>query len=108
LLEGFSAKILLSAGPWGLLILVVTVVLLGLMTERIVPRKTVEKNYKILNDQLERAEKRADKWEETAATWQATAHEAVANREENQEQGRTLIQMLASVPRGTSGRRGGN
>lgn len=104
--EGISAKILLSAGPWGLLILVVTAVVLGLMTGRLVPRKTVDENYRILNERITQAEKREAKWQEIAETWRATAHEAVANREDSLEQGRTLIQMLASVPRGP-GRRGG-
>lgn len=107
MLEGFSAKVLLSAGPWGLLILVVTVFVLALISGRLLPRKTVEQNYKILNDRIEQAEKREAKWQEITETWRATAHEAVANREEQQEQGRTLIQMLSSIPRGP-GRRGGN
>ena len=107
MLEGFSAKILLSAGPWGLLILVVSAVVLALMTGRLVPRKTVEENYRILAGRIEQAEKREATWQTTAQTWQATAHEAVANREAQEEQGRTLIQLLSSVPRG-QGRRGGN
>lgn len=104
--EGISAKILLSAGPWGLLILVVTAVVIALMTGRIVPRKTVDENYRILNERIVQAEKREAIWQAVAETWRATTHEAVANRESQEEQGRTLIQMLSSIPRGP-GRRGG-
>jgi hypothetical protein len=106
-LEGFAAKVLITAGPWGLLILVVSTILLALITGRLVPRKTVEKNYEILNDRVQAAERREAKWEEVARIWQETGREAVTNREEILEQGRTLIQMLSSIPRGT-GRRGGN
>lgn len=105
--EGIAAKILLTAGPWGLLILVVSVVVLALLSGRLVPKKTVEKNYEILNDRIKAAELREEKWQQAALISQEAAREAVANREEQQEQGRTLIQMLSSVPR-SSGRRGGN
>lgn len=107
MLEGIGAKVLLTAGPWGLLVLVVSVVVLALITGRLVPKKTVEKNYEILNDRIKAAERREEKWQEAAGIWQDTAREAVNNREEQLEQGRTLIQLLSSVPR-SSGRRGGN
>ncbi len=111
MLEGFTAKVLLEAGPWGLLILVVASVLLALMSGRLVPRGTAEKNYELLRTQVNSAEEREKKWQETAMTWQATAinwqataHEAISNRDDQLEQGRTMIQLLNSVPRG---RRGG-
>lgn len=111
MLEGFSAAVLLKAGPWGLLILVVASVLLALMSGRLVPKGTAEKNYELLRGQVASAEEREKKWQETAMTWQATAinwqataHEAVSNRDDQIEQGRTMIQLLNSVPRG---RRGG-
>lgn len=111
MLEGFSAAILLKAGPWGLLILVVASVVLALMSGKLVSGKIAEKNYEILRGQASTAEERERKWQETAMTWQATAinwqataHEAISNRDDQLEQGRTMIQLLNSVPRG---RRGG-
>lgn len=111
MLEGFTAAVLLKAGPWGLLILVVALVVYAMITGKLVPGSTVEKNYEILRGQVKSAEEREAKWQTTAMTWQATAinwqataHEALSNREDQLEQGRTLIQLLNSVPRG---RRGG-
>lgn len=105
--DGISPSLLTNAGPWGLLILVVTVVILGLITGRLIPKSSHEREIKILTSQVEKADKRADVWQATSMTWQTTAQEAVQNREEQLEQGRTLIQLLSSVPR-TPGRRGGN
>ena len=107
MLEGFSAKLLVEAGPWGLLILAVSTVVLGLMTGRLVPKSTADRNYKILEDRVAAAEKREAKWQEAAQLWQTTAQAAISDRDEQLEQGRTLIQLLTSVPRGP-GRRGGN
>jgi hypothetical protein len=107
MLEGFTAAVLLKAGPWGLLILVVALVVYALITGKLVPQGTVTKNYDILNERIKTAESREAKWQETAMAWQATAinwqataHEALSNREDQLEQGRTMIQLLNSVPRG--------
>jgi hypothetical protein len=106
-LDGLSPKDLTDLGPWGLLILVVAIVYLALVSGRLVPRKSHEREIKILTDQIDKAEKRADTWQTASQTWQLTAQEAVENREEQLEQGRTLIKLLSSVPRGQS-RRGGS
>lgn len=107
MLDGLSPSVLAKLGPWGLLILVMTVLTVSLIRGWLIPKSTVEKNYQILEGQATKAETREAVWQQAAMTWQATAQEAVANREEQLEQGRTLIQLLSSVPRGT-GRRGGN
>jgi hypothetical protein len=111
MLEGFWVTALPKLGPWGLLILVVALVVYALISGKLVAKGVADKNYEILEGRVRSAEEREVKWQETAMTWQATAinwqataHEAVENRDAQLEQGRTMIQLLNSVPRG---RRGG-
>lgn len=108
MLEGLSPGVLTKLGPWGLLILVVTMVVLALLSGRLIPKSSHERELKILEGRAEKAEDREKTWQAAAMTWQQTAQEAISNRDEQLEQGRTLIQMLASIPRGGTGRRGGS
>ena len=107
MLEGISAQMLAKLGPWGLLITAVSIIVFALISGRLIPRSSHEREIKLLETRAEKAEGREVTWQQAAMTWQATAQEAVANREEQLEQGRTLIQLLTSIPRGP-GRRGGN
>ncbi len=106
--DGLNPEVLLKAGPWGLLVLMFALLLLGFMSGRVMSKTSVEKNYEILEGRARAAEEREQTWQQAAMTWQQTALEAISNRDEQLEQGRTLIQLLASIPRGPQGRRGGN
>lgn len=106
--DGLNPEVLLKAGPWGLLVLMFALILLGFMSGRILSKNAIESNYRILEKRAETAESREQTWQQAAMTWQQTALEAISNRDEQLEQGRTLIQLLSSIPRGGQGRRGGN
>lgn len=100
-----NPEVLLKAGPWGLLVLVVAAILMAFVSGKLLAKGSVQDNYRILEDRAKKAEDREATWQAAAMTWQQTAMEAMSNREEQLEQGRTLIQLLSS--RG-QGRRGGN
>mgnify|MGYP001565499392 CR=1 FL=1 len=102
----FNPEVLLKAGPWGLLVLVIAAIFAAFMSGRLLARGSVQDNYRILEDRAKKAEEREATWQAAAMTWQQTALEAMSNRDEQLEQGRTLIQLLTSLPRG-QGRRGG-
>lgn len=107
MLEGLSPEALTKLGPWGLLILLITVLTIGLIRGWLVPKSSHERELRLVESQAAKAEARESVWQQAAMAWQTTAQEAVANRDEQLAQGQTLIQMLASIPRGP-GRRGGN
>lgn len=59
----------------------------------------VEKMLELQEKRVQEAIAREKEWRDVATAWQATAQEAIGQKEDLMEQGRTVIALINSIPR---------
>lgn len=99
MLEGVSPA-LVQGGAVALLGLVFITLLGALWKGLLYTKPQYEAMMKIQEARVKTAEDREARLQQLADRWQQAAEKAIDNNEANLEQGRTIISLLQSLPRG--------
>lgn len=97
MLEGITATVVLQAGAFGLLLIVLMSLFVAVRSGQLVPKATMDKLTEIMNGRVEQAEKREDQWRQIAEDWRNTAHLATEQAAELLEQGRLTVDLLQAI-----------
>ncbi len=97
MLEGITATVVLQAGAFGLLLIVLMSLFVAVRSGQLVPKATMDKLTEIMNGRAERAEQREDQWRQIAEDWRNTAHLATEQAAELLEQGRLTVDLLQAI-----------
>lgn len=98
MLDGLSPAVV-QAGAVGVLGLVFLTLFGAIWKGLLFTRPGVEKLLEVQEKRVQEAIARENQWREAAVTWQATAQEAIGQKEDLMEQGRTMIALVSSIPR---------
>lgn len=97
MLEGIPASVFLQGGAFGLLLLLLTLLFLGLKNGTLLTKISLDKLESSAEARVKKAEEREETWRQSAENWRATAHLATQQVNDMAEQSRTIIDLLNSI-----------